>query len=269
MKIRKMHSTLALACAAAVLAGCTSVVSEGVNDAGQAQKVVFPRLGDDAAAQKKAIYPNLDNLRSIGPGVTKDNLYYLLGIPHFSEIHGAREWDYVFKFNDSSKNLPALCQYKIIFDKNMQGQSFHWQPAACAGWLGARHAPTPPPAQTLRLKADALFAFGKYSLHDMRPEGRAELDKLAADLLQRGKTTHVTLTGHTDRIGDPQANRLLSQRRAETVRSYLVDKGLPANHITAQGMGASQPLVQCHQSDRARLIECLAPNRRVDVEVKG
>ena len=268
MTSKKIYSAWALACTAALLAGCTSVVSEGLDDAGRVQKVIFPQI-DDAAAHKKAIHPNLESLRAVAPGVTKNNLYYLLGVPHFSEIHGAREWDYVFKFHETSAKLPVLCQYKVIFDKNMQGQSFYWQPAACAGWVGAQPAPAPASVQTVRLKADALFAFGKYSLQDMRPEGRAELDKLAADLLQRDKNARITLTGHTDRIGNPQDNRLLSQRRAETVRSYLVNKGLPASQITAQGMGASQPLVQCHQPDRTRLIECLAPNRRVDVEVKG
>ena len=64
-------------------------------------------------------------------------------------------------------------------------------------------------------------------------------------------------------------NQGLSQRRAETVRNYLVQSGVPANLVTSQGMGETQPVVQCDNANRAELIRCLAPNRRVEVTVDG
>jgi len=75
---------------------------------------------------------NTENLRKIGSDMGKDDLYHLLDVPHFAEIHGAHEWDYTFKFRDwrvldlgvnGNTNPITYCQYKIIFDKNMRGQS--------------------------------------------------------------------------------------------------------------------------------------------------
>lgn len=117
---------------AAVLSACgTSTVSKDVDDAGVAGEVVFPKL--EEAWVKEGSFPNAENLRKIGPGVTKDQLYVLVGRPHFKEGMGSvREWDYIFKFAEG-KAEPKVCQYKVIFDKEQRGQTFHWLPAACGG----------------------------------------------------------------------------------------------------------------------------------------
>ena len=79
------------------------------------------------------------------------------------------------------------------------------------------------------------------------------------------------MTGHTDRLGTDAHNQPLSLRRADAVRDYLVSKGVPRDKIETIGMGEKQPLpgVVCDQKNQKALIECLAPNRRVEVEVKG
>ena len=84
----------------------------------------------------------------------------------------------------------------------------------------------------------------------------------------------VLVTGHTDRIGSQAYNQKLSERRANAVRDYLVSKGVARDKIETLGMGKTQPVpgVVCNQAypkERKALIECLAPNRRVEVEVKG
>ena len=81
----------------------------------------------------------------------------------------------------------------------------------------------------------------------------------------------VLVTGHTDRIGTQQYNQKLSERRADAVRDYLVSKGVPRDRIETLGMGKTQPVpgVVCTQTNMKALIACLAPNRRVEVEVKG
>ena len=115
--------TVALACGA-----CTRTVSRGVNDAGVPDEVVFPDL--DADKEKRAISPNLENLGKIKSGLGKRDIYYLLGAPHFSEILGAREWDYVFRFERNGQ--PVYCQYKIVYDKDARAASFYWKPEQCA-----------------------------------------------------------------------------------------------------------------------------------------
>lgn len=115
--------------------------------------------------------------------------------------------------------------------------------------------------------ADTAFDFDKATL---KPEGRAELDKLIADLrtLDYGS---ITVDGHTDRIGSDQYNQGLSQRRAQAVKDYLVSNGnIAAGKVNANGKGESSPVTradQCNNLARPGLITCLAPDRRVEVEV--
>jgi len=118
--------------------------------------------------------------------------------------------------------------------------------------------------------ADSLFDFGKATV---RPAGKQTLDKFAADL-KGANFDVITATGHTDRIGSRAANMALSKRRAEAVRTYLVESGgIPANKITAQGKGPSEPVTkpaECKGSTaNKQLIACLQPDRRVEVEVSG
>ncbi len=123
--------------------------------------------------------------------------------------------------------------------------------------------------QKITLASKALFDFDKAVL---KPEGKAAIDsEIIAKLPQVQKLELVLVTGHTDRIGTQQYNQKLSERRADAVRDYLVSKGVPKDRIETLGMGKTQPVpgVVCDQKNFKELIACLAPNRRVEVEVKG
>jgi len=134
--------------------------------------------------------------------------------------------------------------------------------------------PPPPPApapqvQKITLASKALFDFDKAVL---KPEGKAAIDtEIIAKLKDVQKLELVLVTGHTDRIGTQAYNQKLSERRADAVRDYLVSKGVAKDKIETLGMGKTQPLpgVVCNQKALKELIACLAPNRRVEVEVKG
>ena len=130
--------------------------------------------------------------------------------------------------------------------------------------------PPPPPApqvQRITLDSKALFDFDKA---DLKPEGKAAIDsQIVGKIAQVQKLEVVLVTGHTDRLGSEAYNQKLSERRANTVRDYLVSKGVDKAKIETIGMGEKQPVVQCNQKDRKALIECLAPNRRVEVQIKG
>lgn len=129
-------------------------------------------------------------------------------------------------------------------------------------------APAPKPLLEVTLGADALFDFDK---SDLKPEGRARLDQLLADM--RGLTYDVVLvTGHTDRIGTRSYNIGLSNRRAEAVRAYLVAGGVPTAKITARGVNSDEPVTtreQCAGQRGDALKACYQPDRRVVVEVHG
>jgi OOP family OmpA-OmpF porin len=116
----------------------------------------------------------------------------------------------------------------------------------------------------VQLEADTLFDFDKAVLTE---DGKARLTSLldgltAADLNEQ----KIQITGHADRIGDDAYNIGLSQRRAAAVRDYLVSSGVVPTFIETTGVGASQPVVECENIRGAALIECLAPNRRTEIE---
>ncbi len=141
--------------------------------------------------------------------------------------------------------------------------------------------PPPPPAakpapkpttQKVTFAADLLFDFDKAVL---KPEGKAKLDDLVSKV--KGVALEVIIAiGHTDRIGGDAYNQKLSVRRAEAVKAYLVSKGIEPNRIYTEGKGKTQPVKQCpapgpksEVRNQQELIQCLAPNRRVEVEVVG
>ncbi len=89
----------------------------------------------------------------------------------------------------------------------------------------------------------------------------------------------VIAVGHADRIGTDAYNQALSEKRANAVKDFLVGKGVPANRVYTEGKGKTQPVTgdQCtengaHQESRRKnkkLIDCLAPDRRVELEAVG
>jgi len=133
----------------------------------------------------------------------------------------------------------------------------------------AKAAPTPKPAaEKITLAADALFDFDKATL---RPEGKKSLDDLAGKA--KGINLEVIIAvGHADRIGSDAYNQKLSEKRAAAVKDYLVSKGIEANRVYAEGKGEKQPVTgdKCKGEKKTKaLIECLQPDRRVEIEVIG
>lgn len=119
------------------------------------------------------------------------------------------------------------------------------------------------------LNEDVLFAYAKA---DLKAEGRQALDNLLTTLVKINPTqSAIVVIGHTDRIGSDSYNQKLSERRAHAVLSYLVQKGVPAEIITSRGMGKAQPVTgnKCNALRGADLKACLAPDRRVEIEVKA
>lgn len=118
------------------------------------------------------------------------------------------------------------------------------------------------------LNADTLFDFDKSSL---RPEGRTALDNFATQLKDVNPEI-ITAVGHADRFGTPKYNQRLSEQRVATVKDYLMGKGVAANRIHTEGKGESQPVTKaadCAGPKNSKVIACLQPDRRVELEVIG
>lgn len=263
------------------LTGClgTKTLSKNISAEGTVvrEDLVFPQL--ESAWQKEGLFPNSENLSKIRAGMNKNELRQLIGNPHFSEAQHAYEWDYIMRFYRPDESV-QVCQYKVIFDKDFKGRQFYWHPADCVNFVEPLTpitdtrppvvAGTPILSEKLSLEADALFYFDKFKTQDMLPEGKQKLDTLAQTLRDYGQKgrMQVMITGHTDRFGDDMYNLNLSLLRAQTVRAYLIERGVDAATIWASGAGEQQPIKSCTTSlPKKQAIACLQPNRRVEVAV--
>ncbi|MEY2791120.1 MAG: hypothetical protein RL295_1285 [Pseudomonadota bacterium] len=166
--------------------------------------------------------------------------------------------------------------------KNASGQCWrnaNWTPATaakdCDGAVAApavaappapRAAPVPAPAAAqapaaskVTYAADTFFDFDKSVL---KPAGKAKLDDLVGKV--KGINLEVIIAvGHTDSVGSDAYNQKLSVRRAESVKAYLVTKGIEKNRIYTEGKGEKQPVAD------NKTKEGRAKNRRVEIEVVG
>jgi len=141
-------------------------------------------------------------------------------------------------------------------------------PAPVVAPRAAQPAPQAKAPAVINMASTELFEFNKAVL---TADARAKLDaEVIAKLKDFGDIRYVNVNGHADRLGTPQYNQRLSEKRAEAVRAYLVSKGTDAGKVEVFGFGKTLPVKSCPDaSKRAAMIECLAPNRRVVVEVQG
>ena len=144
-----------------------------------------------------------------------------------------------------------------------------WTPATaakgCDGFLEPKAAAKPAAAQPkvtqtkITLQADTLYDFDKATL---KPEGKATLDKVAADL-SKIRLEVIIAVGNTDGVGSDAYNQALGQRRAQSVKAYLISKGVDGGRIYTESKGKSNPVAT------NATAEGRAKNRRTDIEVVG
>lgn len=242
-----------------LLSACTRSVSN-VDSQGKTDSPVFPEASH--AVRDEGSFVNLDNLKQMRPGMTKAEVYELIGTPHFDEgVFRVKEWDYIFHFTQPDNSV-LTCQYKVLFDSDMKAQSFFFAPDDC---LSKLKAPAKAKSMHKELNAEGLFAFNSSVIS---ASGVSQVNYLAADLKAEdlnGK--HVVVSGYTDRIGNSVKNMQLSLARAESVKQMLTEHGIPASIIETRGLGDSAPRVVCPGAKSPAVIECLAPNRRMTVDV--
>ncbi|OOH87233.1 plastocyanin [Pasteurellaceae bacterium 15-036681] len=249
--MKKFLKLTVLAISCAVLTACGNL--SDVSDKGTTDNPVFPKLSESVfnhEGSQVGSWVNWNNVRQIERGMNKDQLYNLIGRPHFSEgLYGVREWDYAFNYRENG--VHKICQYKVLFDKNMNAQQFYWYPNGC----NSDHE--------FNISADFLFDFDKDNL---TAQGKIVVAELA-EKLKSIPATQAIVEGHTDRMGSVEYNLDLSQRRANTVKAELQRLGVTTD-LTAVGLGKAHQVKHCDgNNDVAK--ECLRPNRRVVLKVSG
>ena len=246
----------------------------------------FGRVGVDYAESRDSFSgTGAVNVRNSNPSKREANLKFGGGLQYnFTEALAMRLEAERYRINDAVGNRGDIDLVSVGLVYRFGGKTPAAAPRAMAPEpVAAAPAPepavvtpspppvvTPPAPRKVTFSADSLFDFGKA---EVKPAGKQELDKLAADL--RGVDFDlITVTGHTDRIGSHAYNMALSKRRAEAVKAYLVESAsIPAGKITAIGTDGSDPVTKPGECEgkkaTKKLIACLQPDRRVEVEVSG
>ncbi|MCO6537040.1 MAG: porin OmpA [Gilliamella sp.] len=246
-------------------AGNSKLSAQGVSLTG---KLSYPIIGDldiygrAGGMVTIAKWKNSGDTRvEHGHGGTKTDVspVYALGLDYrLDEDFSTRlEYQYVQHIHTKSKATPDAGTVSL-------GITYR---------LGSPATPAPVELKTevnrYVLNEDVLFAYAKA---DLKEEGRQALDNLLTNLVKLNPTeSAIVVIGHTDRIGSVSYNQKLSEQRANSVMKYLIAKGVPSNLISARGVGKSQPVTgtKCNALRGASLKACLAPDRRVEIEVKA
>lgn len=238
------------------------------------------RLHQDGSPDGALVWPNVEDVRMdnhlgfemdksrfrlLRAGLSRDNLYHLLGRPHFNEGFGVREWDYLIYF--THRNERKSCLLKVLFDEDKVAQYYFWKSVS-------EKEDVCPPEEIFdgyyRLENDMLFAFDGSDYASLSESGRMYLYKISEEIQSRiNSPSRLEIIGYSDLLGDEGYNQRLSQKRAQTVYEYLKAQGVYADEEVVIGLGEDNPRVQCDylQGARQAKIDCLAPNRRVEIRV--
>ena len=146
------------------------------------------------------------------------------------------------------------------------------EPAACQGLAqyGANNQPVDKNALVVGglnaqvAQASVLFAFDRYDESAINRDF-SRVEEIAEAIKQSG-SQRVTVTGYADKLGNFNYNQVLSAQRANTVAYLLAQLGIDPNYIKVDANGTTRIYKECEgQTKSTSTVECLAPNRRVNV----
>ncbi|GEM_PF-2569209 len=130
----------------------------------------------------------------------------------------------------------------------------------CGRWYHVAEAKRAPKVEAKKIVIDQMvhFDFNKYNI---KPDSYGILDDVASVLQKNAKINKVRVEGHTDAIGSEAYNMKLSQKRADSVKDYLVKKGIDGSRLESVGYGKTRPIAD-NKTEAGR-----AQNRRTEFNV--
>lgn len=201
----------------------------------------------------------LSRILSVQHGQQESQVSQLIGQPvAVSNANGVHTWEYHFSLPFDQRGDALVCQFMVQFNTSTGVvEDTYWRRPQCKDLAGT----------AVNLSADVLFDFDEARLS---PAGKAAIDNVLLSLPEQGEPLSVNVVGYTDRLGDSAYNQQLSERRAMSAADHLVSRGVPRSAVRAYGYGETEPVVMCEGSQpTAALKECLAPNRRISLQIKA
>ncbi|MBU2407641.1 MAG: outer membrane protein assembly factor BamE [Gammaproteobacteria bacterium] len=253
-------------------------VSGGVGSTTQPGPGRFP--SPESASRPEGTFPDRKALRSIGLGMTKDQVRSLLGSPHFDEgFFGVREWNYIFHFRTQDASNLLTCQYMVRFDEQMRTIGSYWKASACEDKSGVSTPkivvrPLTPPIvallkpQSIRFDTDQLFGEPGARHTELLPRAVRQFELLASEILRNfGKTAEVSVVAraHGANRGDEQQ----TQTELRTIRDLLIRLGIDESRIRVAVAKSGTSARACAAQDARANAECNLPERSVEIVVAG
>jgi len=249
----------------------------------QARYYIFGAFVTQAApgilSERVRLGPELERRLALSPGADSAKVYQALvaltdnkplnvrrataeEVAGYGALEGADPAHPLFTLE--AGELKLLVQY----DLEANSIPFIGQLGAPMARADARHGPESKKPAIVTLVWTEQFEFNQMTL---TPEIRAKLDSdVVPKLRDFAEIRYINVNGHADHLGSVDYNRRLAGKRAEAVSAYLVSKGADAAKIEVFGFGQTLPVKSCRdERKRDALVECLAPNRRVQIEIQG
>jgi outer membrane protein OmpA-like peptidoglycan-associated protein len=118
------------------------------------------------------------------------------------------------------------------------------------------------------ISKDLLNVYFDFNKSTLNSKEKTKLDTVSKLIKESKEVEAIDIAGFADNIGKDGYNKKLSQRRAETVKSYLAKRGLKARKLTVEAFGETNPVTKCDPSlAKKDLIACLAEDRRVEIKL--